>query len=113
MSELGKEHIYFQVSALSTAAETTPGISISFYILPVSIQNMKKTARTKEVEIKNLIRASANGNNKSAVKSSNLEIIYREIISFSYFHTYIHIHVPVLHMTYGEKLSRELHVWGH
>lgn len=91
-----------------------PGISILLHSLLVSIQNIKKSAKTKEVEIKNLIRASANGNNKLSVKkNSNLEIIYRKITLFNYFHTDIHIHVPVLQMTCCDKLSRELHVWVH
>lgn len=50
---------------------------------------MKNSAETKEVEIKNLLRAPVNENNKWGVKNSNLETIYKEII---YLLSYLYSH---------------------
>lgn len=81
MSDPEREHVFFFFSVLSMAeGKEYSGSNILLYTFLASVQNIKKSSKTKEVGIKKLITASANGNSTLVVKIlMNENFIYEDI----------------------------------
>lgn len=76
-----KRTLFFFFSVLSMAeGKEYSGSNILLYTFLASVQNIKKSSKTKEVGIKKLITASANGNSTLVVKIlMNENFIYEDI----------------------------------